>query len=224
MKYLLSVLLFLGFIFFSIPGFAADVSNDDDSFNLQNQTVNIVNQALIPEIVRQDASNQATLTSETKVNIVKSFVQDLSCFLSPVLNLLGIKTYCEFNLSVGENTNQYAAGSKILGQTSIPANMELISAKKDEDLGYPGKEDIGNEKLNQLSENLGTTTGFFRNDQPPLSDYDACIQKRMKEFNFDLNGKLFEQDQRSADIYCSKQVYCQGSYPNDICPFEPPTL
>lgn len=232
MKYLLSALIFLGYLFFSIPSFA-EVTNNDPSFNLQDQAVDVINRALLPKEVIKDASNQASLDKNIEIGVVQSFTKnftDLACGFLGMIGLGNISgNFCKTGLSVGENTAQYTAGSKILGQSAIPDGMELIPATKSTDLGdftaTNSASTTGDEKINQLSENLGTTTGFFRDDQPTLSDYDACIQDRMKKFNFDLNGKSFEEDQRSADIFCSKQVFCKGNYPNGICPFEPsPTL
>lgn len=223
MKYLFSVLLFLGFIFFSIPSFAG-VTNNDASFNLQNQTIEVINLATLPKEVIEDASNQASLEPKVEIivfnNFFKNIIHTFDVIGCNFLNIIGLGSSCKTDFSV---TAQLAADSEIQGQSYLPENMELSPAPKDPDLGDFDQKTSGNDKLDKISENLGTTTGFYGNDQPQLSDYETCVQKRMKEFNFNLNGTSFEKEQRSADVSCRKQVYCQGSYPNNICPFEPPT-
>lgn len=237
MKYLLSALLFLGFIFFSIPCFASnEVTDGDPSTNSQDVVTEVINRATIPEVVREDASNQASLIPKTEIGIKGNFLANLSCLFLKAIGLDGkLFNFCPADLSMGKNTAQSAAKSKIQGQSSQPAGMELIPAKNDPDLGdftaTNSESTTGNEKLNDLSENLGTTAGFYRSNEAPLSDYDDYVKQRLEEeegkYNLNLNGKPFTKDERSPDMYSSKQVFCKGNYPEvdgkTICPFEPTT-
>lgn len=242
MKYLLSILLFLGFIFFSIPCFA-DVTDGDPSTNSQDVVTEIINRATIPEVVREEASNQASLIKKAQVGVAQDFVEDVTNFtcnlFSSVLSVFGIKSVCLTDVSVGKDIAHGAASAKILGQSGYPAGIELIPANNDPNLidftatnsASVAGSVTGNEKLNDLSENLGTTTGFYRSNEAPLSDYDDYVKQRLEEeegkYNLNLNGKPFIKDERSPDMYSSKQVFCMGNYPKvdgkAICPFEPPT-
>ncbi|MDD2822586.1 MAG: hypothetical protein PHQ59_00760 [Candidatus Daviesbacteria bacterium] len=202
--------------------------------------------ALLPRIIIDETTQSAAQVNGTDVQVTKSFFSELLNWLSFIQNfacstlgrVLGLRDFCTPNLSVGttesgtrppgKNTQQFTLQTNSLSKVSIPQGITLIPEDKDCNLGQIKEEgvDIGNQKLNELSETLGTTTGFYGNNMVDFKttnnpDWERCMVERMKTENLNIGNKLFEQDRRSADLYCRKQVMCKGLYPNGICPFEP---
>lgn len=139
------------------------------------------------------------------------------------------KPDAKYKLVPGKNTPKFTSQTKILGQAGVSIDMELSPEEKDCNIGQltdPSIVDIGNQNLNELSETMGTTTGFYGNGMPNFKiltpdDWEALIKDQMQKDNLNIGSKLFNQDKRSPDVYLRKQVFCKGNYPNGICPFEP---
>lgn len=216
----------------------------------------VAGQALIPKAVIDDANkilqkNQQYLLG-TNVDARKSFLDNIPGlnFILQLLARFGIQfcgflgftdEFCKPNISVGalekelgdgrlapgKNIPKFASDAKILGKTAIPQSLTPTPEIKDCNIGkLSTANDPGNKNINDLSEMMGTTTGFYGNNMPNFktltpNDWETTIKDQLQKDNLNIGNKLFNQDRRSPDMYLRKQVFCKGNYPNGICPFEP---
>lgn len=227
----------------------------DKSLKDDEEVARVAGTALLPRIVYDDATKSAKDVSGTQVDTQRTFYTGfldgiLTAFITllqalpPPFNITLCKSInslsiCQPKLSVGitegstdwlgnsppgQNTKKFAIQAKVLGQTAIPQGTRLIAEVKDCNLGT-GVDD-GNKNLDALSNNLGTTTGYYGNDMPDFkslnpNNWNSIMQARMTKEGLNIWNQVFDKDKRSADIYLRKQVFCKGNYPNGICPFEP---
>lgn len=180
----------------------------------ESEKTDVQARALNPVSVNIDIQKKADSSKQTRTGVERNFLENIA-FNFGLCNLFAAN-FCNFNVSAGEDTEEFALRSQTISEADLPTDIKLIPEENDCSI-VDIDQSKGNEDLNKYSVYLGKKTG---NPQlPEFSDHQKRIEECKSKENLTVPGGQFTGDERACDIDIAGDEATKAQFPEGVNPF-----